>query len=117
MSQLRFPQAKQSWYVVENTQRLIFKNKAGMWFFFYHIPAFAKNKAELEIAKTAKVEELLPTLIAYGCGPNDACEGVRCRALTVPHAMGQANVLQASCNRASLTIGTPARYSRRNSWR
>jgi hypothetical protein len=48
INDLRFPQAKQSWYIIENKQKVVFENKAGMCPFFYNIPAFARNKAELK---------------------------------------------------------------------
>jgi hypothetical protein len=48
MKELRFPQTDRSWYIIENKGWLIQQSEAGMCPFFYHIPAFAKNKAELK---------------------------------------------------------------------
>ena len=47
INKLRFPQAEQSWYVIENKRAQISSSKAGKCKFFSWLQRHAKSKAEL----------------------------------------------------------------------
>jgi hypothetical protein len=46
VNKLRFPQAEQSWYIIENKRRDRSPSKAGKSKFFSWLQKYAKSKAE-----------------------------------------------------------------------